>query len=215
MAESILLKQLSVKNVDKEELAIEVVSRPELLPDVLEGLRSDQASIKYGSDKILRIISEQRPEILYPHFDLFVTFLDSENNFLKWGALSIVANLTAVDSDNKFEDALGKYFSPIQGPALVAACNIIKGAAKIALAKPALTKRISTELLSIENGKYKTSECRNIALGQVIESISCFFDQIDDKEPVIRFINKQLTNTRAATNKKAEKFIRKHKIQDS
>jgi hypothetical protein len=95
---------------------------------------------------------------------------------------------------------------------LITASNIIKGAAKIALAKPSLTKRIISELLSVEKADYQTTECRNIAIGQVIESFDCFFSQVDDKEPVILFVNNQLDNARPATRKKAEKFFRKYKL---
>ncbi len=37
-----------------------------------------------------------------------------------------------------------------------------------------------------------------------------FFGQIEDKEPVIRLVKKQLKNTRNATRKKAERFLARH-----
>ena len=44
----------------------------------------------------------------------------------------------------------------------------MKGAAKIALAKPQLTHRVTQELLKVKTAKHKTEECRNIVLGQTI-----------------------------------------------
>jgi hypothetical protein len=87
-----LLDQLLAKESDKEDLATKVISNPDLLSSVLEGLNSTKANIKYGSDKILRILSERKPEILYSHLDFFINQLGSDNNFLKWGAIHIIAN---------------------------------------------------------------------------------------------------------------------------
>ncbi len=83
-------------------------------------------------------------------------------------------------------------------------------AAKIALAKPETTDRITAEILKVARAKYQTAECRNVAIGGAIESFDQFFAQIEDKEPVIKFVKKQLRNTRAATLKKAERFLARH-----
>jgi hypothetical protein len=210
MTDSKLHQQISQKASDKEAIAAKVIAQPELLSEIIEGLNSDQANIKYGCDKILRIISQKAPALLYPQFDFFANNLNSENNFLKWGAIHILANLAAVDAENKFARIFDKYFAPIPGPVLITAANVINGAAKIALAKPELTERIAQSLLQVEKAKYKTAECRNIALGHVIKSVDEFFDQIKDQEPMIKLIRRQLKNSRNATRKAAEKFVKKN-----
>ncbi len=210
MTDSKLLQQISQRDSDKEAIARKVIDKPELLTEIFEGLNAEQANIKYGCDKILRLISEQAPALLYPQFDFFANNLNSENTFFKWGAIHILANLAAVDSENKFERIFDKYFAPIPGPVLITAANVVNGAAKIALAKPELTERIAQALLQVEKAKYQNTECRNIALGHVIKSVDHFFDQIKDNEPMIKLIRKQLENSRNATKKVAEKFVKKN-----
>lgn len=212
MPGSKLLRQIAKKEADKSRIAGRVIKNPELLSELLEGLSADKARIKYGCAKILRIISEKKPEILYPRFKFFIKLLDSDNNFLKWDAILVIANLAAVDSKNRFEKIFKRYFSPISGPVMITAANVIGGAAKISLAKPELTGRITKELLKVEKARYQTTECRNVALGHTINSFDQFFDKIRDKKPVASLIKKQLKNTRPGTRKKAEKFIKKHKI---
>jgi len=207
-----LLQEIAKKETDIDEIADRVINNPELLSEVFQGLESDTARIKYGSEKVLRLISEKEPKILYPHFDFFASLLDNENNFLKWGAIITIANLAAADSEGKFEKIFNKYFAPIPGPKLIPAGNVIGSAAKIALAKPQLTDKIANEVLKVEKAKYQTTECRNIALGHAIKLFDRFFDQITDKEPVINLVRKQLKNTRNATRKKAEKFLDKHNL---
>jgi hypothetical protein len=207
-----LLQKISKKGSNKKEIAGKIIKKPELFSEIFEGLNSDKASIKYGCEKVLRIISEKEPSILYPKIDLFIELFDSDNKFLKWGAISILANLATVDSKNKFEKIFAKYFAPIPGPVMITAANVVKGAAKIALTKPKLTEKITKELLKVEKAKYQTTECRNVILGHTIKSFDQFFDQIKNIEPVIRLIKKQLNNTRKATRKKAEEFVKKHKV---
>jgi len=209
MSESGLVQQIGRKGADQGEIADEVIQRPELLAGVLAGLASDKARIKYGCDKVLRIISERKPEILYPEIELFIGLLDSDSTFLKWGAIHILANLAVVDSEGKIEQIFDKYFSPVTGPVLITAANVIKGAAVIALAKPELTERITAELLKVEDGQYQTAECRNIALGHTIRAFDRFYHQIKDREPVNRLVTRQLQNTRNATRKAAERFVKK------
>jgi len=204
-----LHQQISSKGSDKEKIAEKVINQPDLLPEIFEGLNAEQANLKYGCDKILRLISEKAPTRLYAQFGFFANNLNSDNNFFKWGAIHILANLAAIDSENKFERIFDKYFAPISGPVLITAANIIKGAAQIALAKPELTAKIVPALLQVEKAKYQTVECRNIALGQVIKSVDPFFDQIKDKAPLTKLIRKQLKNSRSATKKAAEKFVKK------
>jgi len=210
MLEAKLLQQMAQKEADAEEIADKIIKKPELLSEIFQGLSADEARIKYGCAKVLRIISEKEPEVLYPEFHFLAGLLNSDRTFLRWDAIQIIANLAAVDSENRVESIFDQYFAPIPGPVMITGANVIRGAAKIALAKPQLTERIVTELLKVEKARYQTTECRNIALGHVIKSFDQFFGQIKDKEPVIELVKKQLKNKRNSTREKAELFIRKH-----
>ncbi len=207
MPKSKLLTKIAEKESDKDAIAQKVIGKPALLADIYDGLSARDARTKYGCAKVLRIMSDTRPELLYPRFDFFVELLDGDNKIMQWQAIYVIANLAGVDSGNKFEKIFAKYFSPIPGPVLITAANVIGAAAKIALAKPEMADRIAVELLKVGRAKYQTAECRNVALGGAIESFSQFFARIEDKKPVVRLVRRQLKNTRAATRKKAEKFL--------
>lgn len=172
MAELKLLSRLGKKGADIEAIAERVVGQPELLSEVVEGLSSDNARTRYGSAKVLRLISEQSPVTLYPQLDRFIALLGSDNKLLQWTAILIVANLAGVDLKKKIEKVLAKYFEPIQGSVLITAANVIRSAPKIALAKPELADRIAKELLKVEGAQYQSTECRNVALGHTIKTLT-------------------------------------------
>jgi hypothetical protein len=177
---------------------------------LVEGLESDRASVKYGCLKVLRIVSEKKPVVLYPHFDLFVDLLDSDNKFMQWGAIRILSNLASADRERKFRKIFRKYFKPVTGSVMVTAANVIGGAADIARAQPELTTRVVSEILKVEKARYRTAECRSVAIGHAIHSLDQFFGQIKAPRRVIQFVRRQRRNRRPATRRRAETFLNKH-----
>ncbi len=210
-----IIEQLGRKGADVRAIVERVIERPEHIAKLVEALQSEKGTARYGYEKTLRLVSEQRPELIYPWFDVFAAMLDDDNSFLKWGAIMTVAHLTPVDSEGKFEAIFEKYYAPIEGPAMITAANIIGSSPEIALAKPHLTERIVQEILDIRRARYErkgspSPECRNVAMGHAIDAFDRFFEQIEDKGSVLKFVRSQLENTRKPVVKKAETFLRKH-----
>jgi hypothetical protein len=215
MAQTSILQQLRTKRIDVATGADRLVADSDSIPELVEALQTERSSAKYAYEKVLRLVSERRPELIYPHFNAVAALLDHENSFLKWGAIMTMANLTAVDTEGRFETLFDRYYAPICGPTMVTASNIIGSSPRIVQAKPHLTQRVTTEILKVEKAQYQhhgspSPECRNVVLGQAIDAFDPFFDRIDDKAAVFAFVKRQLTNTRKQVVKKAERFLRVH-----
>lgn len=202
--------ELSGKTVSHQAIASRVARRPALLPELFDGLAADEARVRYGCLKVLRLISERKPAVVYPEFDRLVALLNSENNILQWSAIIILGNLAAVDAQRKLDEILTRYLRPIAGPVLITAANTIGGAGKMAAAKPRLADRIARALMRVEAANYQTPECRNVALGRVVESLELFFDQVKDRQSVLEFVRRQLGNARPAVRRKAARFLVQH-----
>lgn len=198
------------RRTDIERQAKKVLADPALVPELLAGLRADKPRVKYGCAKVLRVVSERRPEVLYRHFEVFADLLDHENKILRWEGIFVLSHLARVDSAHKFDAIFRKYFAPIPGPVMITAANVIGGAARIALARPAWADRVAGEVLKVSRGRYGTTECRNVVIGQAIEAFDQLFHLLRDPAPVRRFVQRQLKNTRPATRKKAERFLQRH-----
>jgi hypothetical protein len=210
--ESGLLHKLADKSMKKEELLSKVKQNFNLLPEVLGGVSSSKVAIRYGCAKVLTDLSEECPEELYPYFDSFVTLLDSNYRILTWNAMAIIANLTKVDKNKKFEAIFDKYYRFLNDEYMVTIANVVGHSAKIASAKPHLTQKITDELLKIENistTPHLTEECRRVIAEKTIEAFDLFFDRIDTKDRVISFVKRQLNSPRKTLKIKAENFLRK------
>jgi hypothetical protein len=203
-------KILDELKAQAEDLAGRVLGNPDLLPEIFKGISSSDPRIKFKSAKILRIVSERDPKILYSRINLFINSLDSKDNIIKWIAIDVIGNLSSVDSENKFDKIFNKFYGLLADESMITAGHVIDSSGKIARAKPYLQKKITKELMRVEKTQYKTSECRNILLGKVILSFSQYIDQVDYKEEMISLAKRQLVNSRRATRAKAEKFLRAH-----
>ena len=206
---SALLRQIGRKGVDLEKAARRIGRNPGLVPETVKGLDAEQADVKYRCAKVLRILSAQKPEALYPHIDTFIRLLDRPNRILTWEGLHVIGNLAATDRKAKVDRIIAKYLSPISGAVMVSAANAVRGAAKIARAKPHLAQRIASELLKVEGAEYQTPECRNVVLGHVVEAFDRFFELVENPVPVIALVRRQLRNPRNSTRRKAELFLKK------
>lgn len=203
-----MLPDISKKNVSVKSIANKVVKDRKLLDDLFENVSSDKAVIKYKSLKVLMLLSEQQPSILYPEWDFFVRLLDNENTFLRTIGANTIANLTKIDNKNKFEKIFDQYYSLLEDESMINAANIAGRSGIIAKSKPNLQNKITDKLLDIDK-THHSSECKNIIKGKAILSFGEYIGEFEDKEKIIQFVKKELKNTRSATRKKAEKLLKK------
>jgi len=196
----------------KEELLQKVKQNFGILPDILDGVSSSKAAIRYGCAKVLMDLSEEYPEKLHPHIDSFIDLLDSKYRILTWNAMAILANLTKVDTDKKFDAIFDKFYNFLNDDYMVTVANVIGHSGKIALAKPHLINKITNELLKVENistTPHLTEECKRVIAEKAIKSFSLFFDKIEHKEKVISFVERHLDSPRKTLKKEAEVFLKK------
>ena len=203
-----MLHDFEKKNVSVESIVKRVIKDNNLIDDLLEFTSSEKATIKYKSLKVLTLLSEQNSKLLYSKWDFFVNLLDNENTFLRTIGATIIANLTIVDKDQKFENIFDKYYNLLEDKSMINAANIAQRSGIIAKAKPHLQDEITNKLLKIDK-THHSSECKNIIKGKAILSFEEYFEEYKNKEKIIQFAQKELKNTRSATRKKAEKLIRK------
>ena len=157
-------------------------------------------------------LSEEHPEKLYPYFDLFIDLLDSKYRILTWNAFAIIANLTRVDTDKKFDAIFDNYYSFLDNDYMVTVANVVGNSGKIALAKPYLIPKITEELLKVEDistSPHLTEECKRVIAQHAIKTLDLFFDRIDQKERVISFVEACLGSPRKKLRTTAENFLKK------
>ena len=199
-----IMEEKSVVNKNKTKLIDELKNKK--VSDLINNLFSDNATLKYQSSKALIDLSENDPMKVYSEIDKFTRLFENENNILKWTGIIIIGNLAKIDKDKQIDKILPKLFSLLNSGKMITAGNTSQSLARIAKAKPYLEDKITSELLKVEKYKYDTRECENIACGHVIEAFEFYLGKPDKK--VFDFAKRQTKNSRSATAKKAQEYIK-------
>jgi hypothetical protein len=206
-----LLHKIGNKEITKSQLLERIESDFGLVPVLLNGTSSAKATVRYACGSVLVNLSEKHPDKLYPYTDSFIELLDSKHRILTWNAMAIIANLTKVDEELKFDAVFDKYYSFLGSEYMVTVSNVVVNSAKIASAKPYLADRITTELLKIQNLKvtaHLTEECKLLIAEQALKTFDAFFGNIDAKEPVIALAKKHIDSSRKSLREEAERLLK-------
>ena len=207
-----ILKKIENKEITKDALVKKIKNDFSILPEIISGVSSNKASIRYGCSNTLTVLSDENPKELYPYMDFFINLLDSDYRILRWAAIVIIANLSKVDTKNKFDKIFDKYYSYLDDDYMVTVANVVGNSGKIALAKPHLTQKITDKLLTIENistTPHLSEECKRVLTEHAIKSFNIFFPQIKQKDKVISFVKKHLSSPRKTLRTESENFLKK------
>jgi hypothetical protein len=210
--ENDLLQKLLNKTLTKEGLLQKVKEDYTLLPLIIDGTTSSKATIRYGCAKVLTDLSKENPDELYPYMEDLIYLLESKYRILIWNAMAIIANLTKVDEERKFDKIFEKYYNFIDDEYMVTVANVVGHSGNIALAKPYLIDKITNELLKVENlstTPHITEECKRVISEKAIKSFDLFYDKIEKKGKVISFVKKQVNSPRITLKKTAQNFLDK------
>ena len=100
-------------------------------------------------------------------------------------------------------------YKQLSGGSMVTANNTISALSDIAISKPSLKKKITAELLKVENYTFDTPECLNIVLGKVILGLHSYIPDLNADADVAAFVTRQSGNTRPATKNKADAYLKR------
>ncbi len=214
MDKDTLINRLKAKP-DLSSFIAEAIENTTTLNFLFEIVLTEKSGIKYVCTKIIRMVSEQKPELIYPYFEDIFKWLHNKNSFVKWDGIITLSNLSVVDYEDKFGAIYQEYFALIQDPQMITAANVIVNAWKVVLAKPELESDITGRLLEVPkiiymNKGQPSPECNCIVCGKVLECFEHYFDFSVNQTAMLDFAKGQLESSRKAVAKNAEIFIRRH-----
>jgi hypothetical protein len=203
-----MITDLQNKNINPETYAEKIIKKPELIHQYLDGLLSKNETYRYNCFKVIYIVSEKNPDILYPYWDFFENHLRSNNNYHKMSAVLIIANLTSVDKEKKFERLFDEFYGYLKSEKTITSIYIVKSSGKIVNFKPHLMEKITKILLNVE--KIHPGKQIELVKAAVIESFSDYLEHIENKKEIFDFVKNQTNSTSPKTRKIAKDFLKKY-----
>jgi hypothetical protein len=199
---------LNNKNINIKAVANKALKDDKLLAELLDNLWSKNETIRYNSHKVLCLISQEHPRILYPQWDYFTQFLKSDNTYHKLSAIHILANLIKADTKGKFEKMFDRFYGLLDDKSFITAAYLAGASGKIAQAKPKLQAKITNRLLSIDKTHHE-QERKDLVKASIIEAFEEYFDQTRNKKRILEFVEKQLNCESPKTRKTAKEFFKR------
>lgn len=196
---------LDKKDINVKELSEKTLNDNVLLQELLKGVVSKDNTTRSNSFNVLQVISAEKPEILYPQWDYFHNMLMSKNNYHKYIAIYILADLTKVDTENKFENIFEDYYGILAGDKVMTASHVALNSSKIALNKPELQSKILDRLLDIDN--IHQGRQKELVKSYVMDALGKMYPEVKDKERIAKFIEEQLDSSSPKTRDLAACFM--------
>jgi len=201
--------------MNEEEIASIIREDEKALSEAKESLlvkRDDDlcSCVKYNCLKAFLAVSEETPEKLYSSFDFFVKLLDNENAYLRFLAVKVIANLTKVDEQNKFNEIFSKYYSLLGDKTSIVPAQVAGVSGIIVNFKPELEEKITNKLLDVE--KLCESRQKELVKGYAVEAFGEYFKKAKEKDRIIEFVKGQKNSESPRTRKKAREFLKMEEI---
>jgi len=192
---------------DVENIVKKAIKDDKLLSELLQGILSKKDEIRSKNFEILLQISKTYPKILYLKWDFLADLLTSGNHFHRYIAINLLANLTSVDSNNKFEEIFDIYFSNIESNRTMVAGQTALNSGKIAKEIPNFQPKITHILLNID--KIYQGKHTELLKGYAIDAFNEYFKETEDKKEILNFVKAQLNSNSPKTKKIAKEFLKK------
>ena len=190
-----------------EDFARKAVNRREIINDLTELIFEKKEQIRFNSFETLRIISEEKPEVIYPKWEVLEGLLTHKNNYLKFIGINLIANIVMVDQKGLFEKIFDTYYGILREDVTIAPAYVVRNSWKIVQAKPELEQRITNMLLhldAIHPGKQLA-----MIKGEAIETFGKYFELSNNKDGILKFVKDQLDNPSPKARKLAKQFLEK------
>ena len=201
-----MLPDLNDKNMNVESMAKEALKDEKMLSELLDNLKTKNETVRYNSSKVLNLLSEKNPEVLYPKWDYFVELLGSDHTYRKLSVIPLLANLVRIDTKKKFEDIFEKFFGLMNDRSVIPAAWVAANSGRIAKSKPELQTRITDRLLSIDQ-THHDPERKDLIKAGAIESFAEYYEEAADKKKILEFVKRQQECKSPKTRKIANEFL--------
>ncbi|MFR8337437.1 MAG: hypothetical protein ACLVAW_12605 [Eisenbergiella massiliensis] len=129
----------------------------------------------------------------------FFALLDSDNAFIRLGVILSVPNLLELDSqtERKWENCAGRYLRLLDTDDIAVFGNVVQSVPRILKAHPEAADTVLPRLLETDShnftGNRAPLECRNVAVGHVIDCFSVLLCLPGYQEKMIAFAKETVT----------------------
>jgi len=206
-----LLLQVSDKNVNVDGLAELVVKDNNIREELIKQLLANQEiMVYYHCYYIISKASQERPELFYKYWNDFSLLLQHKNSYHRDIGLTIIANLTKVDSENRFQKIFKDYISHVNDEKFMTARCCVQNSKKIICNKIEIEKQIVDIFINIDNKCGFPDKQKELLKNDILEVFDDIYAHSSCKSEMGIFVKNQVSSTSPKTRKQAKRLIEKY-----
>jgi hypothetical protein len=180
-----------------------IFKNPEAYVETLiQGLDSDEKRVQSGYAELVSLLSEDRPDLFIPYFDIFVGNLEAKAPILRWEAVCTLGNLAKVDEEKRILPLLPRMYPLLEHKSIVLANHTVQALAKIAEHNQVKAEEILDKLIENSPLFEKTT------VGFIIEAVVRFKDYDELVPKVKKFVEPYLESDMKVVAMKARRTMK-------
>ncbi|MGF7117675.1 hypothetical protein [Methanobacterium oryzae] len=208
-----LISKIADKDVDINEFAKLIINDAPKKDEIVNlMLNSDKIMVYYHSYYILSKASEIKPDLFYKYWNDFISLLHHENSYHRNFGLSLIANLTEIDEENRFFNIFDDYFKHLNDVKFMTAMHCVENTAKIIKNKDCLKEDIINILLDVDKLCIFPKKQKALLKSGIIEIFDEFYEELGNKDKINEFVKNELDSISPKTKKMAKNFILKYEL---
>jgi hypothetical protein len=204
-AESLMVKD----SPDLEVLAQGASGDSDKLQMILDGLVVKDNVYRENCFKVVLVMCDTTPEVVYAEWDTFEALLASGNGFHRAIGVRVLARLCGVDEAHRFEALFDRYFELLDDGKVMVSRYLVQNVWRIVEAKTHLTGRITDKLLRIEETHHPESR-QALLRADVLDAVDTFYGEVGDTGRVLAFAEATLDCSSPKARKRAKAFLKAH-----
>ncbi len=202
---------VKAKDPDIELISGLILNHSEVLQDGLHNLTEKNETIRYNSFRALKQIAETRPGVLFPHWDFFITQMESTNTYHVLVGIHILADLAAVDTEYRFEKIFERYYGLLNHRSMVVVSHVCLASGRLMKHKPGLMPAIVDKLLDIDRF-IEQQKHKELIKGAALEAFAEAWPEISRRDEILEYARSLLEAGESPKSRKlARKFLDEQK----
>jgi hypothetical protein len=208
-----LIEQIADKAFNVVKFVDLAISTDEIRTEfVRQMIMNKQIMTYYHCYYIVSEASQLRPDLFYIYWDDMVLLLDNPNSYHRDMGITILANLTAVDQENKFLDVRDKYYKHFNDEKFMTARCCIQNTKKILKHKSKIIEEVVGMLVDIDKYCRYPEKQRELLKHDIIDVFDEVYHATAPRDKIETFIKAATRSISPKTRSRAREFITKHNL---
>lgn len=206
-----LIQAISDENFDVDYFVDLVCEDAQARDEVIKQLTTHpHIMVYYHCYYVADQASQVRPDLFLTYWPVIVPLLNHPNSYHRDIGMTLLANLTQVDAENRFGAIFQGYFEHLHDQKFMTGHCCVQNSLKIIKNKPELRDRIIALLLSMDNGSAYSEKQKALLKYDVLDILDQVYLDLPDRKDANEYMRACVNSASPKTRQKAKELVAKY-----